>query len=234
MLTASSAATKFPVSNLQVDLRQVRFRFTGKTSEYVQLDLGSTKTIQAIGILDHNLTTSANVILQSSEIGDFTDAFELGRWNPQGTFEIQYTSTSEARYLRVVFEDPTNAASYIQIGKLFVGPYLQMNNNFWHGWDITPVDESERDASTNLVETFNRKPIYRTLTLPFKFTTRTQRDEVKTFVEAVGIHTPFFVSLDPDNRLVEESFYARLTQLPSFKEVITDLWDFELALKESL
>ena len=121
-ITASTASSSYPVTNLNVLPLSKHWRSTGVTSENLQIDLGSILSIDLMGILNHNLTSAATITVNGGSTA-----------NPNGsqyTTTITYrefdafkllTATQTWRYWKFIFADTGNADGYIRVGNLLLG-----------------------------------------------------------------------------------------------------------------
>lgn len=233
-VTASTSATKFPAVNVKSGFRQVRWRATGKTSEWIKFRFGSPQVIQSFFLTDHNLTESAVVTLRGSTDNFVTVDEVIGAYTPTGTIIAEYVGDYEYSDAMLAVADPTNTAAYIEIGRVFLGPYVQMARNYNHGWTMERVDLSERVTSVNGVDSYFRKPQKRSAVLPFEHMDVDQRDALELLASTVGTHTPFFASLNYDQNPITETMYCRLDGLPTFTDTAVRLFDATLKLIEAL
>ncbi|MGH9341985.1 MAG: hypothetical protein ACRD1R_20965, partial [Acidobacteriota bacterium] len=78
-ITASSEDASYPKVNLTALPISKPFRFTGDTSENLQIDLGAAKNIDLVALINHNLTSAATITVNGGSAA-----------NPGGT-EFQTT-----------------------------------------------------------------------------------------------------------------------------------------------
>ena len=234
VVTALTSATKFPVARLQSAFRQVRWRSTGIVSEYVQFDFGSAQIVQCLFILDHNLTGEAMVELRGSTDGFVASDEVLGVFTPASDPLVEYIDTTQFRYYRLTFADPTNLDGYIEVGRIHMGPYYEAKRNFNHGYAMGAADLSETVTSRNGVDSHNRKPQKRTAVLPFEHMEYAQKEEFRYLWETVGTHTPFFASINYDENPIAETLYCKLQSMPVMVDTVIRLYDTTLSLIEAL
>lgn len=233
VVTSSTTVTKFPAANIRSAYRQVRCRLS-TTSGWVRFQLGSPKNVQSFFVTGHNLTPTATLTLRGST-DNFVSSDELiGVYSPTGDPLAEYIDSTIYSEYQIDIEDPANAAGYLEIGRIFLGPFIEMKRNFNHGWTLGRVDLSEKVASTNGVDSFYRKAQRRVVSLPFEHMEQPQRDELEALTEAVGIHTPFFASLNYDENPVSQTIYCRLNSMPDFSDMATRLYDTTLTLIEAI
>jgi hypothetical protein len=128
--TASSSVPTLPASNLAQPARQRAWRSLGDTSEWVRADLGLVRSVEAIAIVSHNLTTAAIVTIQAHDADVWTSPLfsaSLIPWN-QGASGVwvRMFPVQTYRYWRIVLADPNNTDGYLQIGMIALGPLLTL------------------------------------------------------------------------------------------------------------
>lgn len=170
-LTADSAVSTLPVTNLQ-DIQIVKvWRSNSATSAEINVDLGSQKIMDFFALIAHNLTTSATVRWRLSNDNFSTTLYDSGAvdaWSPveqfggspwgvftwgglpsadtiglynASTFTL-LPSPQIARYIRLNIEDSGNAAGYVEAGRLIAGPAYQPTINYSNGVSFEFVDDS--------------------------------------------------------------------------------------------
>jgi len=170
-LTADSAVSTLPVTNLQ-DIQIVKvWRSNSATSAEINIDLGSQKIMDFFALIAHNLTTSATVRWRLSNDNFSTTLYDSGTldaWAPveqfggspwgvftwgglplADTISLYNASTFTllpsaqiARYIKLNIADSTNAAGYVEAGRLIAGPAYQPTINYSNGVGFEFVDDS--------------------------------------------------------------------------------------------
>lgn len=171
-LTVDSEIASLPKENLQ-NLQIVRvWRTNSTTTAQIDVDLGSSKIVDLLAIINHNFTVNATIRWRLSAVSDFsTTVYDSGTvdvwpaiedfgsspwgvftWGGKPTQEIADLYTANvfavlsdakiARYIRVDISDSTNAAGYLQAGRLIVGPAYQPTINYANGVEFEFVDQS--------------------------------------------------------------------------------------------
>lgn len=137
-ITASTAATAYPSSNLKVLPIAKHWRSTGITSENLQLDLGSAMSIDLIGIINHNITASGTITINGGSSAN-PDGSQYTTTITRREFDsFKLLSTAESwRYWKFIFADTTNADGYIKIGKLLLGDSTTLAFHWQYGSKFT-------------------------------------------------------------------------------------------------
>lgn len=125
--STSTAAGDFSPYNLNTDIIEQVFR---STSDFVSLvcDTGISQgvPIDTLAILGHNLTKSAVVQIQGSNVSDFSSINFSTTLTTELT-NMYYVSpvfpnqAAQNRYWRFVIQDATNPAGFVQIGTILFG-----------------------------------------------------------------------------------------------------------------
>ena len=170
-LTADSAVSTLPVTNLQ-DIQIVKvWRTNSATSAEINIDLGSQKIMDFFALIAHNLSTAATVRWRLSNDNFSTTLYDSGTldaWAPveqfggspwgvftwgglplvsvislynASTFTL-LPSAQIARYIRLNIADSTNSAGYLEAGRLIAGPAYQPTINYANGVSLEFVDDS--------------------------------------------------------------------------------------------
>jgi|GEM_PF-823620 len=111
----------------------------------VTVDLGAALEIQALILYDHNLTVSATITLAADSAATFDSGgggapefSEAVSWTEEKI--LHYLATAQTyRYWQIQITDPANPVSYIEIGEIFLGPYLELTKNMSLGAE-TPIE----------------------------------------------------------------------------------------------
>lgn len=197
-LTASSQVATLPVAKLQDLQRTLVWRSTGCADEYVDLACaGGSSYASALGLVNHNLSGAASLIITAGSSPGASDIYSLtvdawpaifgagegapgehGAGGGLADDEIAemytdpttliYFGPCEAPYYRVRLQDPENPAGYIQAGRLFLGPYLEMPVQFDWGYRPGVESLSKKTYSDWGARWVDRKRSRRVVELPFR------------------------------------------------------------------
>ncbi len=171
-LTVDSELSGLPKENLK-NLQIVKVWRTGAvTSAQIDLDLGSSKILDLLAIINHNFTINATIRWRVSSVSDFSstvyDSGTIAVWQPTENFGASpwgvfnwgskptaaqaalYTANTFAfisnaligRYVRVNISDSTNSDGYLQAGRFIAGPSYQPTINYANGVEFEFIDES--------------------------------------------------------------------------------------------
>ncbi len=73
-----------------------------------------------------------------------------------------------ARYWRLKFVDPTNAAGFLDIGKVYLGPLFDPPHNYAYGATLTTMDESRMSQALSGFRDYDRRGKRRQLAVTFQ------------------------------------------------------------------
>jgi hypothetical protein len=136
VITASSENTNFPASNLKHPFRSKRWRSTASTSESVVFDLVTTEAVDSVVILwpkedGIRLSDSAVVKIQANATNVWTSPAVNQTLTINDVYMVasHYFSTDQSyRYWRVVVQDPGNAYGCVELGVVWIGKSLAIDN----------------------------------------------------------------------------------------------------------
>lgn len=230
-ITASTADANYPVANVKALPVSKPFRFTGKTSENLQIDLGSAKPVDCIALLNHNMVSGAVVTINAGNSAnpDGSTYQTTMTWRQYDSFKILPNYVTY-RYWKIICANVGCPDSYIQIGYLMMGDSSTLSFNFAPGWMLTDEHynltlETEFGTS-HVAELFSRVR----LNLPFQSLAESDASLLRTFQRTVKRNlTP--VLIVPDNLGTEAWFCRSVQNLETRTEFYRNL-EFEF-LEES-
>lgn len=143
-LSAGSADSQRPVTNLATVQPTEKWRTAGLTSTYFDLDNGSAMTMRAVALMATNLTSTATIRVQLSDVAaggtDIADSGTVSAGvlantesliDPPKNALYVFSAAQTARYARVTLADAAlSGTGYIEVGRAFIGPVWQPTRNF--------------------------------------------------------------------------------------------------------
>lgn len=173
--STSTQAGDFSPNNLNTDIVEQRWQSgSGVTSVVLTCDTEIVQgtAIDTLAMFEHNLTTSATIVVEGSDNGSFSPVEESFNVTPtrRNAYYIAPTfPTVQSRYRRLIISDPTNPDGYLRIGTLvfgtstifqvenFTDEIVRRNKHF--------ADRVETEAFTNVS---NDRALKRGIVLTFK------------------------------------------------------------------
>jgi len=163
-LSGGSWSESLPLANLKTRLlsKVARSSNAQAASTLIDIDLGSSKSVRAFGAIRTNLSVSgASYRLRgSNDITFATGLYDSGSVAANAQTPdliIGLAATTNARYWRLEITDAANAAGYVQIGRLFIGPALAPADNYSKGAEIGYRSNSSFSRSIGGVKYFDRR-----------------------------------------------------------------------------
>lgn len=235
-LEASSAAANFPVTYLQNIHLAKRWRATGDSDEYIIIDAGDGNTLNptAAAIAGHNLTSGTTVKIQ----GNATDSWgsptvdETITWR-SGTM-VHFFTGSALRFWRFHFADASNPDEYIEIGRLFLGTYLQMPG-------VEPAFDLPRRSTATVAASItgqvyvDRGISYLNPAFMFPVITDDERGDIDEMWAGVENATPIILVVWSESLDTQPPIYCVLDQeaLPWRKSAFPGLsWEVSMQFRE--
>lgn len=215
VITASSANTNFPASNLKHPFRSKRWRSTNVTSENVVFDLVTTEPIDSVAIYwskedGIKLSNSAVVTIQANA----TNVWTSPAVNQVLTIDNVYMMTSHYfttdqnyRYWRVLITDPGNPYGYVELGVVWLGKALAIPNAK-NGFKYSLVDKSKL-SQTDFGHVYADKyPLMASITFGYNFLEYAEICILENAFRQNGGTDPVLVILDADEVVFARNQYA--------------------------
>lgn len=186
-------------------------------------------TIQLLGNASNVWTSPALTVTLSSDAGGIHQFLD----------DLDDTSYRFWR-LRLVDRSNTVGSQGFKLGHIYLGDYVTTTNrNIANGFSKTKVDPSEKFRSDDGAEFHRLKTKYRRLeSLQIGYLQEiADRQDIEDLFDLVGIHTPFYVSLDPLEQVSsgsELAGYFRFNAEPSLTQIKTSTYTFAFALSEAV
>ncbi len=238
-ITASSEDAALPGSNIANALRAKVWRTATAsvspdvaTAENIVIDLGSAKAVTSVILLDHDLTASdTGIVLEGNDSDSWgAPSFSQPLTRVSGVIAAYFSSQSY-RYWRVAFTKSA-ASETREIGRVFLGAYDTLPIA---SMNISPVDTS-KTTKTIGGQTYNDiRPIYDDVMIQTPPILKATSDIFKAIFDSVGMHKPYFISIDHDIEPVDWIYYVKAKSIPSFLPAITTTyWKLSINMSEQL
>lgn len=166
----------FTVNNLNTDMDEQVWRSTNGTLSGIILTCDTQVNqgvfVDTINLRNHNMTTSASVVVQGSNTSDFssvgfTQTLQVKKDN---MYWISPTlPITSYRYWRFLISDPTNTNPYIQIGTVLFGSSLIMAGEcFVENVTKTKKHFSDKVRTEGFTNVSNNRAIKNAISLDFR------------------------------------------------------------------
>lgn len=219
------------------------------TNERIVVDLGTNMTItefHLITALDEVFSISSNATLKimlSTMDSWVSPAVTVTPTRDAGGIHHYLDDEADTtyRYMAFDFVDRQNIVGPqgFKIGHLYVGDYDTVTTTnvaprFIKGYN----DRSEAFESDSGAKYYRTRTARRVFSdLQIGFIEASERVALETLFESVGVHTPFYLSLDPLNNvsttLSEVTMYGRFTDPPQFRHLLRDQYSMQFRVEET-
>ena len=243
-LTASSAATGFPVSNLKNPFRSKAWRTAGATAGTANLviNLGSALAVNCVALTGYTWASAPGTLnLEFNATDDWgaPSATEALTWKaattPYGNKGsiIKAFASKTYQYLRLnVVYSPGATPTDWDLGVIHVGTYFQPAVNVSHGFEYSIIDPSMESVTVGGQLHHDQLDKYRRFDFSQRIFTATEFKNFQNFYNEVGTVKPIFVSYDYDNA-EETTIYGNLTDAMAVQNKVLNYYETEFELRES-
>jgi len=196
-LTASSETAELPVANLQDDRRTKVWR-AQTTEAYVDIDLGVSRPVGAVAVVNHNLSQAGRFIVQAGtsqgdasllditedaweplygfgeggfgehSFGGYLSDEEIAIYYPAGSLRLIYFDQVDARHWRITLSEPDHPDGYVEAGRIMLDAYRSSQRGVSLGLEMLPVDPSPVSYSLGGQAWVDQRPAYRQMTVTYR------------------------------------------------------------------
>ena len=217
-VSGSADSTNYPSTLLEDASPAPRFKLSAKTSTWLKVDLGSSLNVKIIALLNHNLTSSATVVLQ----GHASDSWGTPSYSHSMTYaatHIFLVIDQTYRWWRVTIDDSTNT-QYPAVGEFYVGGLTTFTINFDFPSRVRSYKNITEDMPSGRIRKLNQSNI-KTYQLAWELLTMTQLAEVQAIHTGTnGGVTPFVFLPDVAST---ELLYVQCADDLQYQEIQNDL-----------
>jgi hypothetical protein len=150
-LTASSAASGYPVSNLALYNRGLRWRSTAATDSWVVVDLGSAIAFDRFNLIGANFTsfvlqqhTSDSWGAPAWASGTLSTVYDFERRLRRRWYESAANFTRQFTRVFIPTQTPTDGASYFEVESLWAGTFAALPRSPRPDYRASVVDPTVR------------------------------------------------------------------------------------------
>jgi len=234
-LTASSENAAYPADNVK-DLQLVKvWRTTGDSSEYLEIDLGDSYTIEGIAIANHNLssgsTTKIQAILTGDTWGDTKQIDDTLTYDSDIIIDSNTEYTSKYRHWRFTFGDTNNSDTYLQIGRIYLGGRLAIDN--------CAVSFVEKYEDTSAISTSITGQVYgdegvliRKYDCAFPRWDDSRKAEIVAMINTVKRTKPIFLVFDESNVDKITPVYVVIENSMDYSHIFNYRWSSSIKFRE--
>lgn len=147
-VTATDEDTNFPISNVSALPSSSTWRTPtlGTGTDSIHIDLGAATPVDIIALVNHNLTSGAEVEVRAGTSTSVLDFLAYMDWREFTAF--RWLSTAQTyRYWRIIITDPLNPDDFMEVGYVVIGLLTKPDPTFRQGWTTTPDLTNSRVVS---------------------------------------------------------------------------------------
>lgn len=247
-LTASTAASGLPATNLQRDQKGLVWRSTSTTAT-LTATWSTAQTLSGVVLPFCNLSAAATIRVRVyTNTGDTTPVRDTGTVSARafapgdiwggaaptsvnsysfggGSYARCWFTSAVGRKLEITLTDSGNTSGYLEAGRLVAGAYWAptYNTNFGVSIGYSDTSTQTRTEAGNLVSVI--KPIHRTMSFDLQWLTDTDRVRMLSILRGNGLRKPLFVSVFPeDTDAAKEQNYQLYGKMPSLSSITHPLY----------
>ena len=189
-LTESDQDAIYPAENVQNQRLAKAWRTTVLTGITMTADMGGTVAVTMAAILGHNLTSGATITIAGNTADTWvTPAYSTSMTSVGGVILKYFGTTEEIRYWRWSIEDPNNGNTYVEIGRLWAGVYLQVDPSSSINFTVTKKRSDTVVYGRGRQKYATQGVGWRAFNLSFDNIKGTALTAVQTLLDTVGLHS---------------------------------------------
>jgi len=206
------------------------------TDETLTIDVGAGNTISpTCAVIDaHNITSGAATIkIQGSDDNFVGTPVDEAISHSTDTM-FHFWTASARRYWRFLITDAANPDAYIEIGRVFLGTYLEPARSFGLRFTENLIDTSTNYFSFGGQSYGDEGIVYKTYEINIPYITNAERDNFITFQDTVKKFKPFYFVFDEDDLTSLDPIYCVLDSDIGCNHLITYNWAINFSIREVL
>jgi len=244
VVTASSAATNYPASNLQNRWATFDWRSTAADTagEWIIANLGAPKAVKSIILENMNLEAGATVELgghASDPTAETHTTYEkvitvTAAMVAAGRIVVTLAAAETYQWWRLLITDVGNADGYLSASRVYLGPCFEPGLRYGPQPIQVRGSRSEVGYSTGGQTSAVKRPKYWTYDLPITILGQADADAYADMDDECGIDTPLWVCFDSTDEPTN-TVYVHFSEHIAFPAVIDgSLWETSIRLRQEL
>lgn len=214
VITATSTNVRFPTSNLKNPLRSKVHRSVSAAGQSLVFDMLTTEAINSVVILwpkerGIRLTGGANIRIQANATNVWTSPAvdqALIIDNEYSTASHFFTTDQNYRYWRLYIDDPTNPDGYVEVGMVWLGTSLAIENA-QNGFKFTKSDTTKVDKNDFGHRYYDEYPIMNSVEFDYKYLDYTTIKILETAFQLNGTKKPVIIVLDETDTVFDKDHF---------------------------
>lgn len=234
-LTASSEDSRYPVENVQNQRLGKPWRTLVATGVTCVVNLGSALDVTTIAIAGHAFTGSAAVTIEANASDSWgSPSFSTSLTILDGVILKFLAAAQTYQYWRFVIGDDGATVDYLDIGRLWLGEYIQLTPSSTYDFKVSKKRSDMVSYGRGRQKFATIGVGWREFDLSFRSMEGTALTEVQTMYDSVGKHSSIiFCNFDSlrDYELVEPC-YCSIENDIEFGHARYQRYDWSLRLTE--
>ncbi len=234
-LTESQEDANYPVENTQdVRLAKVwRTQTTAAAQIVLDAGTGATITCDVVAVIKHNFSSSSTIAIRGNETDSNWGSSSLLRSvvYREGIM-VKYFASEAFRFWRFDFTDTTNPDGYYEIGRLFLGTYLQVDPSSLVEFPEKHVRNDRQAFSKSNQFYADQGSGWKELKYKFVNTNDTMKGKIETMWNLNGKHTPLLLMNYDTSFSIIPPLYCAIIKDITFGHLLHDRWEYNLDLRE--
>lgn len=144
----------------------------------------------------------------------------------KGSIIKKFAADRNYRYARL---SVVNSAGDWNLGRLFLGPFFELQRCYAPGYSEAIVDPSLISRTIGGQDHADEVERYRVISCRGIFAPSSEWVSIQAMVNAVGTRKPIFAAFDYENEAAERTLYGKFTSVPKITKPFNYEWDFEFA-----
>jgi hypothetical protein len=234
-ITASSEDPMMPADNVKVQRLAKAWRTTAVTGITCVVALDSAQAVDTVAILGHTISTSATVTIEANT----TDSWSPAAWSTSLTALdntiLRYLDSAQTyQYWRFTVEDASSASTFIDVGRLWLGEYLQISPASTSNFTVS-FERSDTVSYGRGRQKFATQGVgWRSFDLSFRGHHGSMLTAIQTMYATVGNHSSVIFSNFDESRAypIVEPCYCSIDDAIDFSHIQNMRFDWNLRLTE--
>ena len=233
-VTASSAATGYPATNLLSPARFQKWRSaSGVGNQNVDFDFLTNRTFNVIALADVKKHTGGSLKSQYWDGSAWVDLFfiDVLTPNPTGVSAVFFTNQIRSK-VRLLFTNTTAVNEYVEIGVVSIAAYYEPVVSILRGWGLTYVAPDDVVRTPGGQRTAERRAPYAVIRGSMS-EPDSERPTLVDVARTVGKHTPVFLAINPDD-VQNFMWYGRFDKPPDLSQITVGQWAASFEFSEDV
>lgn len=235
-MSASSAATGYPVTNLTSTAPWKLWRSSNATADqWVKVQRSESSGITCALLKNWRAFSGGTIKVQFNSSDSwaapaFEATFTLPAANPTKVIALWFAARTET-WIRFLFTYGGGGSNYVEAGIAFVGSYFEPTVSLADGVRFTRVDPSQvRQAIGGQRSVVSRQKFY-AVDADFQFVSAADEASFQTMFDTVGTVTPLFFAVDGDD--ADQIVYGHMAEELRLEHAFLDRWNIGVAFEEA-